>query len=84
MGVLMQGEEALRASGVPYTVVRPGGLTGDPAGQARLVAAQGRPGQRARGASRRRGSVRGGAHRHVRVFAWGCCAGGWLPWLTHR
>lgn len=41
MGVLMQGEEALRASGVPYTVVRPGGLTGDPAGQARLVAAQG-------------------------------------------
>jgi uncharacterized protein YbjT (DUF2867 family) len=26
------GEEALRASGVPYTIVRPGGLTDDPAG----------------------------------------------------
>lgn len=36
-----QGEEALRRSGVPYTIVRPGGLTGEPAGQARLEVAQG-------------------------------------------
>jgi uncharacterized protein YbjT (DUF2867 family) len=32
------GENALRASGVPYTIVRPGGLTNKPAGQHGLVA----------------------------------------------
>lgn len=35
------GEEVLRKSGLPYTVVRPGGLTNDPAGQVELVVAQG-------------------------------------------
>ncbi|KAL4459105.1 hypothetical protein ABPG75_013970 [Micractinium tetrahymenae] len=36
-----KGEEALRRSGVPYTVVRPAGLTGEPAGQATLQVKQG-------------------------------------------
>lgn len=36
-----KGEEALRRSGVSYTIVRPGGLTSEPAGQARLKVAQG-------------------------------------------
>ena len=36
------GEEVLRRSGVPYTIVRPGGLSNDPAGQAQLVVAQAR------------------------------------------
>ncbi|KAL4419569.1 hypothetical protein ABPG77_003595 [Micractinium sp. CCAP 211/92] len=36
-----KGEEALRRSGVQYTIVRPGGLTSEPAGQARLEVAQG-------------------------------------------
>lgn len=31
----------LRKSGLPYAVVRPGGLTDDPAGQAQLAVAQG-------------------------------------------
>lgn len=35
------GEKKLRASGVPYTVIRPGGLTDGPAGEAALVVAQG-------------------------------------------
>ena len=35
------GEAKLRAAGVPYTIVRPGGLTDGPAGAAALVAAQG-------------------------------------------
>ena len=34
------GEEALRASGLPYTVVRPGGLTDKPAGEAQLLACE--------------------------------------------
>lgn len=34
------GEELLKRSGVPYTIVRPGGLSSEPAGQAVLVAAQ--------------------------------------------
>jgi uncharacterized protein YbjT (DUF2867 family) len=34
------GEEALRNSGVPYTVVRPGGLTNGPAGQTQLRAGE--------------------------------------------
>eukprot|EP00887_Chlorella_sp_A99_P006939 scaffold2.g6939.t1 len=34
-------EEHLRRSGVPYTIVRPGGLTRDPPGAALLIAAQG-------------------------------------------
>ena len=36
-----KGEEALRASGLEYTVVRPGGLKDLPAGQSKLVIAQG-------------------------------------------
>ena len=31
-----KGEEALRDSGVPYTIVRPGGLTEEPGGQAEI------------------------------------------------
>ena len=33
----LKGEEALRASGVPYTIVRPGGLTDQPGGKAKLT-----------------------------------------------
>jgi uncharacterized protein YbjT (DUF2867 family) len=36
-----KGEEALRASGVPYTIVRPGGLINEPGGQKSVVFAQG-------------------------------------------
>ena len=36
-----KGEEALRSSGLEYTVVRPGGLNNEPAGQKKLIAAQG-------------------------------------------
>lgn len=36
-----KGEEALRASGVPYTVVRPGGLVNRPGGEFTVVFAQG-------------------------------------------
>jgi uncharacterized protein YbjT (DUF2867 family) len=39
----LKGEDALRASGVPYTVVRPGGLRNSPAGQTALTALQGDP-----------------------------------------
>jgi uncharacterized protein YbjT (DUF2867 family) len=39
----LKGEDALRASGVPYTVVRPGGLRGGPAGQAGIRVLQGDP-----------------------------------------
>jgi hypothetical protein len=35
------GEEHLRHSGVPYTIIRPGWITGTPAGQSTLVAEQG-------------------------------------------
>jgi uncharacterized protein YbjT (DUF2867 family) len=38
-----RGEQALRDSGVPYTVVRPGGLVNEPGGQVRVVAVQGDP-----------------------------------------
>ena len=37
----LKGEDALRASGVPYTIVRPGGLTDDLAGQSAFVLEQG-------------------------------------------
>ena len=37
----LKGEDALRASGLTYTVVRPGGLTNEPGGQAALTFAQG-------------------------------------------
>ncbi|MEQ1801937.1 MAG: NAD(P)H-binding protein [Gammaproteobacteria bacterium] len=37
----LKGEDALRASGVPYTVVRPGGLTNGPGGDKDLVFEQG-------------------------------------------
>ena len=33
----LKGEEALRASGMPYTVVRPGGLSNQPGGKAKLT-----------------------------------------------
>lgn len=36
-----KGEEALRASGVPYTIVRPGGLVNTPGGEFSVVFAQG-------------------------------------------
>ena len=36
-----EGEEALRASGVPYTIVRPGGLVNTPGGEFSVVFAQG-------------------------------------------
>lgn len=36
-----KGEEALRSSGVPYTIVRPGGLINAPAGEAGIVFRQG-------------------------------------------
>jgi uncharacterized protein YbjT (DUF2867 family) len=36
-----KGEQALRASGVPYTIVRPGGLVNTPANQFAVVFAQG-------------------------------------------
>lgn len=38
-----QGEQALRDSGVPYTIVRPGGLINEPGGKLRVVAVQGDP-----------------------------------------
>ena len=37
----LKGEDALRASGVPYTIVRPGGLVNTPAGEFAVVFAQG-------------------------------------------
>ena len=37
----LKGEDALRASGVPYTIVRPGGLVDEPGGQAIIVFSQG-------------------------------------------
>jgi uncharacterized protein YbjT (DUF2867 family) len=37
----LKGEDALRASGVPYTIVRPGGLVNTPAGQEGVAFAQG-------------------------------------------
>ncbi|MBT5891534.1 MAG: SDR family oxidoreductase [Chromatiales bacterium] len=37
----LKGENALRASGVPYTIVRPGGLVNKPGGQDKIVFAQG-------------------------------------------
>lgn len=38
-----RGEQALRDSGVPYTMIRPGGLVNEAAGQGRLVTVQGDP-----------------------------------------
>lgn len=40
MDAKFRGENLLRAGGVPYTVVRPGGLTNDPPGQRELVASE--------------------------------------------
>lgn len=37
----LKGEDALRDSGVPYTIVRPGGLVNTPGGEQALVFAQG-------------------------------------------
>lgn len=39
----LKGENALRASGVPYTIVRPGGLLNGPGGQKTTVFEQGDP-----------------------------------------
>lgn len=36
-----KGEEALRTSGVPYTIIRPGGLVNAPGGQKSVIFAQG-------------------------------------------
>jgi uncharacterized protein YbjT (DUF2867 family) len=36
-----KGEDAVRASGVPYTIVRPGGLTDKPGGQSGVRLEQG-------------------------------------------
>lgn len=36
-----KGEEALRQSGLPYTIVRPGGLKDGPSGEKKLVIKQG-------------------------------------------
>lgn len=41
----LKGEDALRASGVPYTIVRPGGLLNGPGGQAALSFEQGDTGR---------------------------------------
>lgn len=38
---LAAGEEALRESGVPFTVLRPGGLTNGARGQLKIVAGAG-------------------------------------------
>jgi uncharacterized protein YbjT (DUF2867 family) len=38
-----RGEQALRDSGVPYTIVRPGGLVNEPGGQGRIQLVQGDP-----------------------------------------
>ncbi len=38
-----RGEQALRDSGVPYTIIRPGGLVNEPGGRGRVVAVQGDP-----------------------------------------
>ena len=40
-----KGEEAVRNSGVPYTIVRPGGLTGEPGGEKAMLFLQGDSGQ---------------------------------------
>ena len=48
-----KGEAHLRASGVPYTIVRPGGLVDEPGGQTGLVLAAGRRRIRANRAGRR-------------------------------
>jgi uncharacterized protein YbjT (DUF2867 family) len=37
----LKGEDVLRASAVPYTIVRPGGLTDEPAGEAPIISLQG-------------------------------------------
>ncbi|HKZ74090.1 MAG TPA: SDR family oxidoreductase [Steroidobacteraceae bacterium] len=39
----LKGEDALRASGVNYTIVRPGGLNNDPGGRAGIEVMQGDP-----------------------------------------
>jgi uncharacterized protein YbjT (DUF2867 family) len=36
-----RGEQALRDSGVPYTIIRPGGLVNEPGGESRIMLAQG-------------------------------------------
>lgn len=52
-----KGEEHLRASGVAYTIVRPGGLVDDPAGVKGVLLAQGDDWRRFRGTTVTRGDL---------------------------
>jgi uncharacterized protein YbjT (DUF2867 family) len=52
-----KGEEHLRASGLDYTVVRPGGLVDDPAGVKGVLLAQGDDWRRLRGSTITRGDL---------------------------
>lgn len=52
-----KGENALKASGLSYTIVRPGGLTNEPAGKSTLLTGQGDTGSVAGGRSISRGDV---------------------------
>ena len=40
MDAKFRGENLLRGNSIPYTVVRPGGLTNDPPGQKEIVASE--------------------------------------------
>lgn len=53
----LKGEEYLRASGLAYTIVRPGGLTDDPAGVKGVLLAQGDDWRRFRGSTVTRGDL---------------------------
>jgi len=48
MDAKFRGENLLREGSVPFTVVRPGGLTNDPPGQKQVVASQGDTGSAGR------------------------------------
>lgn len=52
-----KGEEYLRASGLDYTIVRPGGLVDDPAGAKGVLLAQGDDWRRFRGSTITRGDL---------------------------
>jgi hypothetical protein len=40
MDAKFRGENLLRGGSIPYTVIRPGGLTNDPPGQKEIVASE--------------------------------------------